>query len=168
MAVLVDRAGRGPADEPVPLWLARFLGRFARIRPFEAANGRTGRLAVALLLRRLDLPPAAFERPDRARFPRALAAAERRDPAPLAALIATAVIRACNRLSAVAAEEGDAPEPLRALAGDSYPALARAAHRGRLRTIVRGGRYYTTRAWIAEYRTATSVQRDTRPEESGA
>ena len=48
---------------------------------------------------------------------------------------------------------------LRAAAGDEYPALAKAAQRGRLRTIVRGGRYFTTAGWIAEYRAGSARRR---------
>jgi Fic family protein len=158
---LVDRFGRGPNDEPLALWTARFLGRFARLVPFESANGRVARLAVNLMLRRLDIAPLVFERPDRRRFPQALAQAEAARPQALAALIATALERAANRLlaasAAASAADGDAAGdilPLRRIAGDDYGALARAAHRGRLRTIVRGGRYFTTAAWIAEYRGA--------------
>jgi hypothetical protein len=150
---LVDRFGRGPQHEAVALWLARFIGRFARLRPFEAANGRTGRLAANLLLRRLDYPPLVFERPDRRRYALALAAAETNDPQLLAMLIASAIVRTCNRLSAAggAPTESDTPRPLRVVAGERYTALAKAAQRGRLRTILRGGRYYTTDAWVAEY-----------------
>jgi len=149
---LLDRFGRGPQANPVALWSARFLGRFARLRPFEGANGRTARLATNMMLRRLDYPPLVFEKRDRRRFPAALAAAETNDPGALAALIATAILRACNRLSAVAERASEPLAPLRAAAGADYTALAKAAQRGRLRTIVRGGRYYTTPGWIAEYR----------------
>jgi Fic family protein len=149
---LVDRFGRGPQADPVAIWIARFMGRFARLRPFEGANGRTGRLAANLMLRRLDFPPLVLERWDRRRFPAALAAAETNDPSSLAALIAAAIVRTCNRLSAVGETQGDPIEPLRDIAGADYTALAKAAQRGRLRTIVRGGRYYTTSNWIREYR----------------
>ena len=151
---LVDRFGRGPQSSPVAPWLARFLGRFTRLRPFEAANGRTGRLAANLMLRRLDFPPLVFEQRDRSRFPAAVAAAEASDPGMLATLIAGALLRTCNRLSAAAGPAAETLLPLREAAGDDYVALAKAAQRGRLRTIVRGGRYFTTAAWIAEYRCA--------------
>jgi hypothetical protein len=152
VTALVDRFGRGPQANPVALWIARFMGRFARLRPFEGGNGRTARLAANLMLRRLDFPPLVFEQRDRARFSAALAAAENNDPSVLAALIATAIVRACNRLSAAADAPGEPVLPLREAAGPDYPALAKAAGRGRLRTILRGGRYYTTAAWIAQYR----------------
>jgi Fic family protein len=161
VTALADRFGRGPGSEPVALWLGRFLGRFARLRPFAGANGRAARLAANLLLRRLDYPPLVFEQRDRGAFPAALAAAENRAPDALAGLIATAIIRACNRLSATAEAQTGPIRPLRAVAGDDYAALAKAAQRGRLRTIVRGGRYYTTDAWVEQYRA------DRRPAQPG-
>jgi hypothetical protein len=149
---LVDRVSRGPQATPVAAWLANFIGRFARLSPFEGANGRTVRLAANLLLRRLDYPPLVFEARERKRYPAALAAAETKQPARLAALIATAILRTCDRLGA-AAQPGDDPIlPLRDAAGSDYAALAKAAQRGRLRTLLRGGRYFTTAGWIAEYR----------------
>jgi hypothetical protein len=153
LTTLVDRAGRGPGDARIALWVARVLGRFARIRPFAEGNGRTARLLANLLTRRLDIPPIVYERPERRRYAHAIAAAEADNPQPLANLIADAVIRACDRLEAAAnADPSDPLAPLASLADAEYEALARAAHRGRLRTILRGTRYYTTRAWIAEYR----------------
>lgn len=152
VTTLVDRFGRGPQGGPVAPWLARFMGRITRLRPFEAANGRTGRLAANLMLRRLDFPPLVFEQRDRAKFRAAVAAAEASEPDALATLFAGALVRTCNRLSAAA---GPAPETLMSLreaAGNDYVALAKAAQRGRLRTIIRGGRYFTTAAWIADYR----------------
>jgi hypothetical protein len=153
VTALLDRFGRGPEAEPVALWVGRFIGRIARLRPFEGGNGRTARLAANLLLRRVDYPPLVLEQRDRARYPGAVALAETTDLDPLALLVAAALSRGCNRLSAVAETPGEPLLPLRTAAGDDYRALAKAAARGRLRTVVRGGRYYTTAAWIAEYRT---------------
>jgi len=148
-----DRAGRGPGDGPLALWLARVLARLARIAPFAEANGRTARLVANLILRRLDLPPLAFEARERFRYPAALARAEANQPAALGALISATVLRGIDRLRA-AAEDGEDLAPLRLLAGDAYPALAKAAQRGRLRTVRRGGRYYTRPAWIEDYTNA--------------
>ncbi len=159
VTALLDRFGRGPGDSPIALWLARFYGRFARLQPFEGANGRTARLAANLMLRRLDVVPVVFERRDRARFPAALAGAASTDPGTLAAIVANAIVRTCNGVSAAATIAGSTVAPLRAVAGDDDAALAKAAQRGRLRTIVRGGRYYTTVEWIAEYQ----LRRPSRP-----
>jgi len=152
--LLVDRFGRGPQAEPVAHWLARFIGRFARLQPFEGANGRTARLGANLLLRRLDYPPLVFEQREHARYPAALAAAEINAPEALAELIARAILKTCSRLTTTAAGTREPLLPLREAAGPDYPALAKAAQRGRLRTILRGGRYFTTPGWIADYRGA--------------
>ena len=151
---LAERFRRRPEPDDVGLWLASFLGRFARIRPFASANGRTGRLAASLLLRRQDAVPLAIPRERAAQYRRGLIAAENGDPHMLGTLIGEALLQSCLRLLAAA---GDEPlEPLRALAGDNYAALIKAARRGRLATVVRDGRVYTTAAWIADYRAEVS------------
>jgi Fic family protein len=148
--VLADRFRRPPAAAGLPAWLASFLGRFARIRPFAGANGPAGRLAASLLLRRLDVPPLALPRRRAAEYAAALLAAESGDAHPLTTLIGEALLHGCRRL--IAAADGQPLEPLRALAGPNYAALIKAAQRGRLPAIERDGRIYTTAAWIAAYR----------------
>jgi hypothetical protein len=148
----IDRAGRGPGELPIALWLARTLARITRIAPFAEANGRTARLAVNLLARRLDLPPLVIA-PIRAdRYRAAVAAAEAGAPADLVRLINRSLVTGIDRVRA-AAEGGANLAPLRDLAGDRYAALAKAAQRGRLQTVRRGGRYYTRPDWIARYDT---------------
>jgi len=159
----IDQLGRGPHDTRVATWIARFMGRIGRIRPFEGGNGRTARLAANLMLRRLDFTPIVFERAERARYIAAIATAEAGDYAPLAGLIAGAVIRSCNRLRAAARSASDPLAPLRELAGDAYATLAKAAQRGTLRTVTRGGRYFTTRDWIEQYRATHPRVRSVRP-----
>ncbi|GAC1584700.1 MAG: hypothetical protein NVS3B28_06310 [Candidatus Velthaea sp.] len=153
---IVDRYKRGPGELAVALWLARFLGRLNRIRPFEGANGRTSRLAANLILRRMDYPPIVFERRERERYHTALGAAEASEPRALAELIARALLRTCDRLRAAVDATDEPLAALRSLAGADYGALAKAAQRGRLRTVTRGGRYFTTRRWVAEYRATRS------------
>jgi Fic family protein len=149
-AAVAERFRRRPDPNDVGGWLAAFLGRFARIRPFASANGRAGRLAASLLLRRQDAVPLAIGRERVAAYRRGLIAAENGDAHELGTLIGETILQSCLRLLAAA---GDEPlEPLRALAGSNYAALIKAARRGRLATIVRDGRIYTTAAWIADYR----------------
>lgn len=150
---LVERYRRRPEPAEMGAWLAAFLGRFARIRPFAGANGRTARLAVSLLLRRTDAVPLAIPRERAPAYRQALVAAENGEPKTLRTLIDDALLQSCLRLLAAA---GDAPlEPLRDLAGTNYTALIKAVKRGRLAAVVRDGRVYTTAAWIADYRTET-------------
>jgi hypothetical protein len=146
---LLERFRERPAGE-IPVWAAAFLARFARIRPFVDANRRTALLATTLVLRRLDVPPLVIPRAQAATFRRALATATAGDRGPLQALLARALATVCNRL--VAAAGDDALVPLRALAGDGYAALIKAAKRGRLRAIERDGRVLSTAGWVAAYR----------------
>lgn len=147
---LADRFRQSPALAALPGWLAAFLGRFARIRPFTGANGPAGRLAAALILRRLDVPPLAIPRRRSADYTAALLTAEGGDLRPLTALIGEALLQSCRRLSA--ASTGEPLVPLRTLAGANYTALIKAARRGRLPAIERNGRIYTTASWLAGYR----------------
>jgi len=149
LAALVDRFRDRP-DRAAPTWIAAFLARFARIRPFVDANRRTALLAATLVLGRLDAPPLAIPRARAAAFRQALAAATVGDAGRLVALVDDALHAACNRLIAAG---GDEPlVPLRALANGAYAALIKAAKRGRLRTIERDGRVLSTATWVADYR----------------
>jgi hypothetical protein len=123
---LVDRFRRRPDAADVPAWIAAFLARFARIRPFGAANGRAGRLAAALLLRRLDLVPLAIA-PERAPIYRgAIIAAESGDAQP------PADRRRRSRTARSAAHAGR-PEVRRAdQGGEARPPRGRRARRPRI------------------------------------
>jgi Fic family protein len=151
--VLADRFRRPPAAAALPAWLAGFLGRFARIRPFGAANGTAGRLAASLLLHRLDVPPLALPPRRAAEYAAAVLTGEGGDLRPLTGLVAETLLQSGRRL--IAASEGEPLEPLRTLAGPHYAALIKAVQRGRLPAIERDGRIYTTAAWIAAYRDGT-------------
>jgi hypothetical protein len=157
-AALVDRFRLRPRAGALASWTADLLARFARIRPFSGANGRTGRLVAALVLRRLDAPPMPVARDDARAYIAAIVAAESGATAELAAIVERALTESCYRL--IAAGGDDPLVPLRALAGDDYPALIKAAQRGRLRTVTRARRIYTTAGWVAAYRAA----RVTRPD----
>lgn len=150
LAGLVERVRRRPDPTAIPEWIAAFLTRFARIRPFAAANGRTARLAATLLLQRIDAPALAVPRVRAAEYRRAIGAALAGERAPLERLVTELLRAACDRLVAAG---GDEPLlPLRALAGESYAALIKAAKRGRLRTVIRDGRVFSTATWVAAYR----------------
>ena len=150
MAALVAGVSQRPPASELGPWLADFLAGIARIRPFAGVNGRTARLAVSLLLRRLDVPPLVLPRRRARTFLTALAAAESGDRAALAELIADAIAQSCRRLIAAA---GDEPLlPLRTLAGAEYAALIKAAQRGRLQVVQRDRRIFCTTGWISAYR----------------
>ncbi len=154
-AALVDRVRRAPSPNALGPWLADFLARFSRIRPFAGANGRTGRLAASLLLRRLDVPPLVIARRDAGAYAAALLAAEAGDRAALTAIVEAAIVQSARRLIAAA---GDDPlVPLRALAGTDYAALIKAAQRGRLQVVMRERRVFSTAGWVAAYRDARAT-----------
>jgi len=152
MNAFADRFGKGPAAGIHPiLWVAAAHERFTRIHPFERGNGRTARLMTNLLLQRTGFPPFIV-RPRKLRaYLTALQRADSRDPRPLAIAIAESVLEGFGRLRA-AAGGPEALQPLTALAtGRERAALYKAAQRGRLRTLRRGGTLYTSEAWITAY-----------------
>ena len=153
---IVDRFARGPGQEPVPEWCARLAGRFARIEPFATANGRVGRLLIDLVFARLGLPPLAFGGAFGRRYPGALSAAVAGDVAPFATLIARVALVAIDRLRAAGDVDTTALVPLAEEPAAVREGLYKAAQRGRLRTLVRSGRLYTTRDWIENYRRSRS------------
>jgi Fic family protein len=146
---LVERFRRRPATRDVPAWIAAFLARYARVRPFAAANGTAGRLAAALLLRRLDIVPLAVPRERADAYRAALAAAEIGAATSLQQIVNDALLNGSRRLLAASGSEPLAP--LRELAGTRYTALIKASKRGRLASVTRDGRVYSTNAWIREY-----------------
>jgi Fic family protein len=153
-----DRIGSGPPPgESVFLWVAAAHERFLRIQPFARGNGRVGRLLANLLLRRVDLPPFFVSTRERTRYYRALRDADARDHAPLATLIARSLLANMRRLLAAV----DRRDEFVALAELAEPqereALYKAAQRGRLRTVRRGGTVLTTRAYIDAYRASRSA-----------
>lgn len=80
---------KGPLDEPILEFLAFAEGRLLWIHPFEDFNGRTTRVLLAELLRRLDLPdidPTPDPGAATARYLEALHAADRADWQPLIAI----------------------------------------------------------------------------------
>jgi Fic family protein len=160
LSAFVEREALGPGAQTEPLaWVAGAHQRFARIHPFERANGRVVRLLTNLLLARLGLPPFAVRGRAAARYLAALRRADSRDPWPLAATFAGAVLSSLRRL--VAAGESNAE--LRSVAefatGPRRAALYKAAQRGRLRTVRRAGTLYTSGPWIAEYEASRGARR---------
>ncbi|MDP2822167.1 MAG: Fic family protein [Sulfuritalea sp.] len=78
----------GPLDDHIPEFLAFAEGRLLWIHPFEDFNGRTTRVLLAELLRRLELPvlnPTPDPGAETDRYLQALKAADRADWQPLVA-----------------------------------------------------------------------------------
>lgn len=142
-------------DHPVAR-VADLHAAFERIHPFRDGNGRAGRLVMNLMLVRLGYPPAVIYKKDRAKYLHGLDRADKRDPGPLAELVARAVIHGINRFLLPALAGPQRLVPLAALADRdiSLIALRRAADRGRLRALRRRDQWYSTRKWVNEYKSS--------------
>ena len=140
--------------EALPEQLAELHARFERIHPFLDGNGRTGRLALNLVLVRLGCPPAIIYKTDRPRYLRALRRADAGDPGELGEVIARAVLDNLYKFVVPAVAGPARLVPLAALADEriSRPVLRPAAKRGRLRAV-RGpdGQWRSSRNWVDEY-----------------
>jgi Fic family protein len=136
--------------------LANLHASFERIHPFRDGNGRTGRLALNLMLVRLGYPPAIIYKKDRAKYLRWLERADKGDPCPLAELLARAVTHGIERFLLPQLAGPARLIPLSALADEdlSLIALRRAAERGRLRALRRSDQWYSTRKWVDEYKSS--------------
>jgi Fic family protein len=163
MSAFVERVASGPPPQTHSLrWVADAHERFSRIHPFAKGNGRVGRLLTNLLLRRVELPLFAVRGRAAERYLAALRRADSRDPWPLATALARAVLASLSRL--VAASEGPGElRPLATFAGGAARArLYKAAQRGRLRSVRRGGQLLTSAAWIADYEASRDSRRNAR------
>jgi hypothetical protein len=158
IATFVERLAGGPSAGSAPLlWVATTHARFERIHPFATANGRVGRLVANLLLRRLGYPPLVIATSAAARYLAALRLADARDPWPLATLFASSVRTSLLRASAAQQTCGELMPLAQLGAPGERAALYKAAARGRLHAIRRGGALLSTRAWVEQY--FTSVRR---------
>ncbi len=133
--------------------LARVHSDFERIHPFRDGNGRTGRLALNLVLVRRGYPPAIVYKRDRPSYLKALDRGDRREYGPLAELIARAVKDSLDRFLLPALAGPLQVLPLSALVRkDLTPlGLRRAAEKGRLKAVRRSGGWYSTRQWVDAY-----------------
>ena len=138
-----------------PEALAEAHCRFEQIHPFIDGNGRTGRLALNLILVRLGYPPAVIYKRDRSRYLRALQRADGGEFSPLGEMLARAVLHSLYRFVLPAVAGPARLVPLEALATPELNtgALRGAASRGRLQAT-RGsdGRWRSSTRWVEEYK----------------
>jgi hypothetical protein len=140
-----------------PEALARVHNLFERVHPFLDGNGRTGRLALNLLLVRLGYPPAIIYKRDRDRYLRAMRRADAGEYGPLGELIARSVTGNLHRFVLPSIAGPDELVPLSALSGEgiSEGALRVAAIRGRLRAVKGDdGAWRSSRQWVTQYQRA--------------
>jgi len=151
----VDRANHEVrAAERVAELVAACHAEFERIHPFLDGNGRTGRLLMNLMFVRLGYPPAIIYKRERSRYLKALDAVDRGQMAPLANMVARAVLDNLYRFVVPAVAGPARMVSLEALAqpGLSHGALRKAAERGRLRARRSElGTWISTRQWLEEY-----------------
>jgi len=125
--------GASPSDEPLPEQLARLHNSFEQVHPFLDGNGRTGRLALNLVLVRLGYPPVVIFKRQRVAYLAAMRRADAGDLGPLGELVARAMHENLNRFI-VPNVAGPARVPLASLVNQDFSlaALRQAAQRGRL------------------------------------
>jgi len=145
----------GTVSEPLPEQLARLHNHFERVHPFLDANGRTGRLALNLMLVRLSYPPVIIIKKQREAYLTALGKADSGDFGPLGELIARAMLDNLNRFIVPSIAGPARLVPLAALADDDFSvaALRQAAQRGRLEAVQSAdGTWRSSRRWVQAYK----------------
>jgi hypothetical protein len=123
-----------PLAAPLSEQLASIHNRFEQVHPFLDGNGRTGRLALNLVLVRLGYPPVIIFKKQRDNYLLALQKSDAGDHGPLAELIARAMLDNLNRFIVPNVAGPARLVPLAALANEEFTiaALRQAAQRGRL------------------------------------
>lgn len=126
-----------PRAAALPEELARIHNAFERIHPFLDGNGRTGRLALNLILVRVGYPPVVIFKRQRDDYLRAMRRADTGDYGPLGELIARAMFDNLNRFIVPNLAGPARLVPLAALTDKehSVAALRQAAQRGRLDAV---------------------------------
>ena len=146
----------------LPLELARIHNAFEKVHPFLDGNGRTGRLALNLILVRLGFPPAIIFKRDRDKYLDALDQADKGDPGRLAEQLARSVIDNLHRFVVPNIAGPARIVPLRSLQDRdlSYEALRQAARRGRLEAHQGSdGIWRASRHAVEQYKTARHQRR---------
>jgi cell filamentation protein, protein adenylyltransferase len=143
-----------PGDCHLIEHLAERHAAFERIHPFPDGNGRAGRLVLTMLLVQNGYPPAIIYKGQRKRYLAALQRADNGDPGALAELLARSVREGIYRFLMPNLAGPLSVVPLAGLADEelSQAALVGAAQRGRLKANKYGGKWYSTRQWVDEYK----------------
>lgn len=128
---------RKPAAVPIPEILAAIHNEFECVHPFIDGNGRTGRLALNLILVRLGYPPVIVLKTQRSNYLAAMQKSDEGDHGPLGEILARAMFDNLNRFIVPSLAGPARLVPLTSLADDQFTvaALRQAANRGRLDAI---------------------------------
>lgn len=148
---LVEPAEGG---EPLADRLARSHNRFEQIHPFIDGNGRTGRLALNLMLIRLGYPPIVIEKRLRSAYLGGMRRSDAGDHGPLGELIARCLLDSLSRFVVANPSARRTLVPLAVLVDDrhSLAALRQAAQRGRLEAVQGpDGVWLSSRTAVDEY-----------------
>lgn len=135
----LDPALRDPSTSTVPLpeLLAEIHNEFECVHPFIDGNGRTGRLALNLILVRIGLPPVIVMKTQRTAYLNAMQRSDSGDHGPLGEILARAMYDNLNRFIVPGVAGPARLVPLMVLADDAFSvaALRQAAARGRLEAV---------------------------------
>lgn len=160
---VASRLRDGLNPEPFPEALATLHNDFEQVHPFIDGNGRTGRLAMNLVLVRLGYPPIIVMKRQRDAYLKAMQRADEGDVGLLGELLARAMLDSLNRFILPNIAGPARLVPLAALVDDrfSIAALRQAAQRGRLEAFQSpGGTWLSSRRAVDEYaRTRHARQR---------
>lgn len=144
----------GRSRTPFPEVLAVLHNDFEQVHPFIDGNGRTGRLALNLLLVRLGYPPIIIMKRQRGTYLEAMQRADDGDAGLLGELLARAMLDSLNRFILPGVAGPARLVPLAALVDDrfSIAALRQAAQRGRLEAFQSPeGLWLSSRKAVDEY-----------------
>lgn len=153
---------------PLPEALAVIHNEFEKVHPFIDGNGRTGRLALNLLLVRLGYPPIVVLKQQRSAYLNAMERADDGDPGALGELLARAMLDNLNRFILPSVAGPARLVPLAALVDQrfSLAALRQAAQRGRLEAFQGpDGVWRSTRTAVDDYERTKNTRRAGRPPE---
>lgn len=115
---LIDFVNNNPLNLDMVTLAAIFHHRLVWIHPFFDGNGRTGRLALNLLLMKYGYPPAIILRNDRKKYYDALNLANRGDYTKILLLVVQALERSLNIYLNTLPGEYDSYVPLTDIAND--------------------------------------------------
>jgi Fic family protein len=144
----------GTHTEPLPELLAVLHNEFECIHPFLDGNGRSGRLALNLILVRLGYPPIVVMKRQRSAYLGAMERADTGDSGLLGELLARAMLDNLNRFILPSVAGSARLVPLAALVDErfSIAALRQAAQRGRLEAFQGpDGIWRSSRRAVVEY-----------------